>query len=79
MRALGVANQPLIYRPYHEDQLCVVVGVHFKRSSTAQLIYPKLLQRFAALPLPKTIKTSHSKFRTYCFETIAATCENPER
>ena len=39
-----------------------VVGVHFKRSSTVQLICPKLLQRFAALPIPKAINTSHSKF-----------------
>ena len=39
-----------------------VIGVHFKRSSTAQLICPKLLQRFAALPIPKGINTSHSKF-----------------
>ena len=39
-----------------------VTGVHFKRSSTAQLICPKLLQRFAALPIPKGINTTHSKF-----------------
>ena len=39
-----------------------VIGVHFKRSSTVQLICPKLLQRFAALPIPKAINTSHSKF-----------------
>ena len=36
-----------------------VVGVHFKRSSTVQLICPKLLQRFAALRIPKTV-LSHS-------------------
>ena len=39
-----------------------VIGIHFKRSSTAQLICPKLLQRFAALPIPKGINTTHSKF-----------------
>ena len=40
-----------------------VIGVHFfKRSSTAQLICPKLLQRFAALPIPKGINTTQSKF-----------------
>ena len=53
----GVRSVPLSdLLSYH------VVGVHFKRSSTAQLICPRLLQRFAALPIPKTINVSHSKF-----------------
>ena len=53
----GVRSVPLSdLLSYH------IVGVHFKRSSTAQLICPRLLQRFAALPIPKTINVSHSKF-----------------
>ena len=48
--------------PSRELQHLSVTGIVFKRSSQKQLICPKLLHRFTALPLPKHTPTHRSPF-----------------
>lgn len=39
-----------------------VCAIHFKRGSKSMLICPKLIQRFASLPLPQTVTLNAAKF-----------------